>query len=395
VSHPLRDELEAVLRGWNAYETGRGAEALVDFDLRPDLTAAVPVGSRLAALALCEPILQRAEAAHDYWIAARARADVAYLRALLGEALPIEEYLRRTQACRAVRWPEAYLAARRELASTCLEDFGIDWGPATRTALEEAQGLLPLEEAEEAIREAADEHEALVRHLTGATAPFHLTVETADVDAFWGSWLDGAGGHIRLRLNRRTARFTRTRARQFALHDILGHGLQSANLARTCRERDVPWVRLCSVHAPHQILMEGLAQALPLLVTPEDQELIAAVRLDHYCQLVRGNLHLAINQGHTIEQCVRYAQSHVPFWTDEDVANLLTDRATNPLLRSYLWAYPAGFDWFVQLSESTGPVSTVLHAVYQQPATPAALTTLWPDGPALAPPADLDAYAAA
>jgi hypothetical protein len=38
VAHELRDELEAVLRGWNAYEVGRGAAPIIDYDLRPDIT---------------------------------------------------------------------------------------------------------------------------------------------------------------------------------------------------------------------------------------------------------------------------------------------------------------------------------------------------------------------
>jgi hypothetical protein len=49
----LRDELEAILRGWNAYEVARGATPVIAFDLRPDLTEAVPVESRLEAYHRC------------------------------------------------------------------------------------------------------------------------------------------------------------------------------------------------------------------------------------------------------------------------------------------------------------------------------------------------------
>ena len=53
MAQPLRDELEAILRGWNAYEIARGANPVIDFDLRPDLTEAVPIESRLGAHHLC------------------------------------------------------------------------------------------------------------------------------------------------------------------------------------------------------------------------------------------------------------------------------------------------------------------------------------------------------
>jgi hypothetical protein len=39
----LRDELEAVLRGWDAYEKRRGGLPVIDFDFRPDLTEQLPV----------------------------------------------------------------------------------------------------------------------------------------------------------------------------------------------------------------------------------------------------------------------------------------------------------------------------------------------------------------
>jgi hypothetical protein len=146
-----------------------------------------------------------------------------------------------------------------------------------------------VEEAELHIRKAADEFEKAVRRITGSTARFELTVETADVDAYWGYWLDGAGSEVRLRLNLRQARFTRARARQFALHEVLGHGLQCASIASQCSENEVPWVRLQSVHCSQEIASEGLALALPLFVAPEDEDLMTCVRLDHYLQLVRGN----------------------------------------------------------------------------------------------------------
>lgn len=79
------------------------------------------------------------------------------------------------------------------------------------------------------------------------------------MDAYWSYWLDGSGQDVRLRLNLKNAPVTEVRARQFALHEVLGHGLQSASLAARCQHDDVPWVRLLSVHAPHQVMLEGRA----------------------------------------------------------------------------------------------------------------------------------------
>jgi hypothetical protein len=132
-------------------------------------------------------------------------------------------------------------------------------------------------------------------------------------------------------------------------------------------------------------IFEGLAQALPLFVRPADQPLIARVRLAHYAELVRGQLHLAVNTGTPVADCVALAQAAAPFWSEEVIGNMLADRSVNPLLRSYLWSYPAGIDWFVRLADDAPATtsSAVIQAAYRTPLAPADLARLWPDGPTI------------
>src|SRR5690242_5784608 len=206
----------------------------------------------------------------------------------------------------------------------------------------------------------------------GTSAPFTLRVETTNLNAYWAYWTDGTGQDVRVRLNMKQAQFTKVLARQFALHEVLGHGLKGASYAQECAiNESIPWVRLLSVHTQQQILLEGLAQALPLFVTPDDKLLITRVRLDHYTQLVRASLHVALNHGSPIDDCVKYAKAHVPYWRNDDIADALTDRSADPLLRSYLWAYPAGIDWFVNLADANTPeASSILRSAYRSPLTP-------------------------
>ncbi|MGB3441055.1 MAG: hypothetical protein WBA97_20080 [Actinophytocola sp.] len=317
-------------------------------------------------------------------LAARLDADLAYLTAMLGERPELNDYVKATQGCDARGWDSDYVSERGDIARDRLERLGVGWSKDTDNDLRQLERPLTPEDAADAIRLAAVELEPLVRKVTNTSAPYHLKVEIADVDAYWAYWLDGAGSEVRLRLNLRNAKFTEVRARQFALHEVLGHGLQSASLAARCQEEDVPWVRLLSVHAPYQVMLEGLAQAMPLFVVPEDAALEARVRLDHYVQLVRSELHLAINNGATVRDCVEHAHARVPYWNDEEIGNELSDRGADPLLRSYLWSYPAGIDWFVALAEADSTaIRKVLHAAYREPLTPAGLTGLWPAGPAI------------
>jgi hypothetical protein len=384
----LRDDVEDALLAWDRHERDHGHPAVVDFDCRaepgPDPS---PAASRLAVLDRLTELHTVAVEADDAHVWSRVEADLAYLAALLGHRAPLAEYVRATQGCSAAGWPAGWIEERGELAREHLRAAGVAWGPDTDNELAEVEGSIQVDEAGDAIRAAADELEPAVRAATGTAAVFEMAVETVDVDAYWSYWLDGAGRRARLRINARTAAFTAVRARQFALHEVLGHALQSASFTAAAAEGDVPWVRLLSVHAPQQVLLEGLAQALPLFVAPADETLVRRVRLDHYLQLVRAELHLSLAAGQPPAACAELARRRVPFWTDANISAALHDRGNDPQLRSYLWSYPAGIDWFVALADSESPAAReVLHAAYRSPLTPDQLAALWPAGPPIGGP---------
>lgn len=379
-----RDSVEYALRAWDRHERERGAPPVIDFDFHP-LPAEKPApADRLTTFRRLSEL--RTDASHSS-VTQRIDADLAYLRSLMGERPPLGEYIHATQGCSAAGWPEDYVSEKGEVAREALAARGVGWNPSTAATLAEIDGPLDASAASDAIRHAAIAYEPSVREATGSHAPYDLTVESADVDAYWAYWLDGAGHRVRLRLNMRNANFTEVRARQMALHEILGHGLQSASIAARCAAEEVPWVRLLSVHGPQQVLLEGWAQAMPLFITPDDEPLVASTRLVHYTHLVRSELHLALNAGIPIERCAEHARARVPWWTDSQIAGFLADRSTNPQLRTYMWAYAAGLDWFANLADAEPTViESVLRQAYRAPLTPTDLEKLWPQGPSVGGP---------
>jgi len=382
----LRDRVETALRSWNRHEIDRGAPPVVDFDCYPQSAADVPpAASRLAVRHELEELRREAVAIDETPLADRIGAALAYLDALLGAREPLSDYIQATQGCAAAGWTDDHLDNVRAAAVAELDQLGVAWDSAAAHALKVAEGVVDAADAADVIQKYARDLEHDVRRLVDSDAPFNVTVEHVDLDVYWAYWLDGAGADVRLRINARNASFTDVQARQFALHELLGHGLQCASYSQHCQAHDVPWVRMTSVHAQQQVLLEGLAQALPLFVRPEDQPLIARVRLAHYVELVRAKLHLAINDGISVSDCVAVARKYIPFWSDARIGDMLSDRGTDPLLRSYLWAYPAGIDWFVRLADSAAPETAraVMQSAYQSPLTPGALCELWPDGPAI------------
>lgn len=385
----LRDELEKTLRAWNSYELQRQAPPVIDFDCCPQYEdSAKQALDRLSIYQELHEIYRTATDQGERALADRSAAHLAYIRALMGERASLDTYVSSTQGCHARGWPESYIQHIGEVARSYLKDVGVPWSADTRTELVNTEQAIDPSDAPSAIEQMAQELEQSVRQVAATSAPFTLRVETTNLNAYWAYWTDGVGQDIRVRLNMKHAQFTKVLTRQFALHEVLGHGLQGASFTQqSALDRSVPWVRLLSVHAQQQVLLEGLAQALPLFVTPDDKLLVTRVRLDHYTQLVRSTVHVAINLGSSIDSCVKYAKAHVPYWTNEDIADLLTDRGSDPLLRSYLWAYPAGIDWFVNLADANPQgAPNIIQAAYRDPLTPGELTNLWPSGPAFGGP---------
>jgi hypothetical protein len=379
-----RDAVETTIRAWNAHELSRGAPAALDFDFHPIEGEPPAPADRLTTFYRLQELAAQTD---EPAVLQRIGADLAYLRALMGERQDLDTYVRATQGCPAAGWPAEYVTAKGELARRCVEARGVRWGSTTAADLAETEGPIDDQAAPDAIRQAAEEYEPAVRQATGADASYELTIEKAVVDAYWAYWLDGAGQRVRLRLNMRNASFTKVQARQFALHEVLGHGLQGASISAHCATEEVPWVRLSSVHGPQQVLLEGLAQAFPLFVASDDDALITRVRIDHYIQLVRSELQLMVNAGSSVEECTNHARLRVPWWSNTQIAGMLSDRSTDPLLRTYMWAYAAGIDWFTNLSDADeATIRQVLQASFRAPLTPAELEALWLQGPGIGGP---------
>ncbi|WP_280507903.1 hypothetical protein [Nocardia flavorosea] len=160
-----RDAIEQALRAWNQHEISRGAAPVIDFDFHPTTEAPPAPADRLTTyLRLVDLLDDSTEPA----LAQRIRADLTYLRALLGEHRPLRDYIHATQGCPAAGWPPDYITDVGDTARRAIEDRGITWGLNTVTDLAAAEGRLDPESAPDAIQAAAADLEPVVRPRTGA-----------------------------------------------------------------------------------------------------------------------------------------------------------------------------------------------------------------------------------
>jgi hypothetical protein len=379
---PLRDAVEEAVRRWDALERSHGEAPVIDFDCAPPADKPSPFNNRFAALDQLTRLRVEADAQHQPVLSAYLDAHLAYLCALMGQQLPFGEYISVTQGCAPHGWTRDYVEQRAGIAKDALGSLGISWDEHTWRNLRAVSEQLPASEVGAAIADYADKHESSVRRLVDTDANFNLTIEDVEVDAYWSYWLDGSGHDTRLRINKNKASFSHVDAYRFALHEVLGHALQYSSLTAQAEANTVEWPRILAVHCPHQILFEGLAQVLPWIASPDDEIVVARTRIDHFMNLIRGQIHILINNSVTAADCRDLAHRQVPWWTDDEIARELYDRSRNPQFRSYLWSYPVGMDWFVRLVEAGGATPTeVLREAYKRPLTPSELHELWPAGP--------------
>jgi hypothetical protein len=380
----LRDAVEEAVRRWDALERSHGEPPVIDFDCAPPTETPRPFDNRFAALDELTRLRSQTEAQGQSVLSAHLDAHIAYLSALIGQQGPFDEYIVTTQGCAPRGWTWDYVEQRARIAQDALGSLGIAWDEHAWTNLCSVSEQLRAGEVSVAITEYADKYESNVRRLVDTNADFNLTIEDVEIDAYWAYWLDGAGHDARLRINKKNASFSRVDAYRFALHEVLGHALQYSSLTTQAESNTVEWPRILAVHCPHQVLFEGLAQVLPWIASPDDEIVVARTRADHFTNLIRGQLHILINSGTSATDCRDLAHRQVPWWTNEAIARELYDRSRDPQLRSYLWSYPAGIDWFVRLVEAGGTTPTeVLREAYKRPLTPSELHELWPTGPVI------------
>ncbi len=380
----LRDAVEEAVRRWDSLERSRGEAPVIDFDCAPPPGKLRPFDNRFAALDQLTLLRTEADAQHQPALTTHLDAHIAYLGALIGQQLPLDEYVLLTQGCAPRGWTRDYVEQRAGLAQDALRSLDISWDQDTWSNLRSVSEQLPADGLGTVISDYAGKYESVIRRLVKSDANFTLTVEDVEVDAYWSYWLDGAGHDARLRINKKNATFSRVDAYRFALHEVLGHALQYSSLTAQAETNTVEWPRILAVHCPHQVLFEGLAQVLPWIASPDDEIVVARTRIDHFMNLVRGQIHISINSGATPADCRDLVHCQVPWWTDEEITRELNDRSRNPQLRSYLWSYPAGIDWFIRLVEAGGAtLAEVLREAYRRPLTPSELHELWPTGPVI------------
>jgi len=125
------------------------------------------------------------------------------------------------------------------------------------------------------------------------------------------------------------------------------------------------------VHGPEQFQSEGLAQSLTyFLDTPASRDpfLAANRELKTYKRMLENNLHIMINSGQSIEDCVAYGAEHMPFQTRNEIAHSLASKSNKPQFRCYEDVYGPGAVFFKKMAQQADPrqKQVILNRIYNE-----------------------------
>jgi hypothetical protein len=349
----VQEQLIEVLLAWDRFERENHSQAIIDFNLLGQSAgSARHYDNRLDIL---QDLEQLAGKSNSDKLQKRLTAHTTFLRALMGQKFDFETYVNRTQGVPKVFYSDEKLHASAEQARKALDELNIKFDKDLFEALRKLERAIPMSDIADHFRATFDQHKPALEKLLERKIDFPLKIEIVDVDAYWSCWVDTQDDVFRLRINSKSGDFTESKALRMVYHELLAHCCQMAiwkeQIANS--EMDRIW-GLTTVHSPEQFLFEGLAQALPLFLRneqPTSPILNARMQLSHFESLVDNNLHVMINDGTTVEECLDYAKQHIPWSKCDDILTDLSSRSNHILFRSYQYVYPCSFDFFWDLAE--------------------------------------------
>jgi len=390
----LDRELVTLYRSWDAMERTENGLSVIDFDLA-DSFPVEPANDRQQVLSRIEGFLdqlQGLEAPVEELVRARLTASRAYLRALLGEELPFDEYIERTLDLRPREFDEAEIDAQRDVVNEYLSDRDLRLDPSSAARFD-ARFLIRAFVPGSSAKSRARFRRSLSRQfdffrlkwkdplfdwLGVSMLDYEINVEFDEEDAYWKNWISGElGSHeidLRINIHERHEWYLGS-PEILVLHEYYGHALQMILWHQRIQQGLFPqFYGILTVHFPEQFTLEGLAESLVHFVTgPERLEGPSEMfrELRHYDLLVMNNVHILANKTVNDDEAFAYARKRLPFTSDDTIRREIRDRRSHPLFRGYQYVYPIGLHSFLEAGKKLDPKSMrqLLQKVYTRPMT--------------------------
>lgn len=340
------------LLGWDKFERKSSKLSIIDFNLLGANWVPKKYTSRYQILNDLKRSCKLKDVSNS--VKAKITANVTYLRSLMGQRYAFKDYILNTQHIPTIEFQEIYLSSIKNRFCKALDNLSVRYDRNSIRSLDLQESKIKLHDIGDYFTQVFSEEKTKLEDIIGQSIEFELEIELAEEDAYWSYWVDGKGSNFRLRFNKSNKDYPLTEAIQFIYHELLEHCSQMALWKREidCRRMSPVWGLTC-VHGPEQFLFEGLAQTLPLYIKSEKSNtsmMETRILLSLLSYLISNNVHLYINEGKSIEYCLKFAKKYLPWIRNDRFAEGLKSKSNDVLFRSYQYVYSQSFDFFYRMS---------------------------------------------
>lgn len=384
LDHP--ETIIAVYRGWDAFERAHGGSQIIDFDLT-SVNDTASFDSRGEILWALEDLHhQLDDSSHEgEFLREKLLGSIYYLRALMGQQIPFNKYLRHTLGIFPEPFSDQEIDAARRRVNELLSHFGLQLRNADKEKYETKLTINDPEKIKQGI--IANQQFCLARlREKGIPTPekLDLRVEFTKVDAYWSNWIGGSfteGITLRINLHSRR-RYDLGKPLVLSLHEICGHAVHMAIWRDLILQGAINQAcGLTTVHSPEVFVSEGLGQTVADFLGGEEDfpiEFWLSRWLHSYTLMILHNAHLMIYDGVPVEKILHFAGSNLPFSPPRQIEAEIRDRGTDPLLKAYQLSYAAAEHMIGSLVQdfTAQQRQQFFVELYTTPMTPTQLQTL-------------------
>ncbi len=369
---------------WDQAEKRLNGYDVVDCDLTDYPAPAADEGvSRLDLLAAGDALADPAADAlgRDSYALSKLRSHLTCLRAICGQRFGITDYVDATQGFRPTPYPEDVLRALRDELDGDAGRLGTTFEAVARNEIADEDRAGPDRTGiVNAFTDALDRYKSGFVDAFGVDLDFNLDFEFVEVDAYWSYWMDGKRDRLRLRFNRSDRTYPTSEVSQLCLHELIGHCGQFHGWRRQIVDGVLPpFHGVTAVHSLEQLHLEGLAQGLPFLL-PETEGTLVRLRAkkDLLRQMLLNNCYLGAEQGANVETVFSQYTSMMPVTDMDRLIKDVGDQQRNPVLRTYMFSYPKGFELVHRIGQGGPPeaVKSFIQRSYRAPMAVAEIATL-------------------
>jgi hypothetical protein len=351
----LLNRINLLYRSWHVYEEKLPADraSVLDFDYCPwnpshEVRA---FNDRVEILESFETIFQEVKNSpptrfsnHEMFLS-KLRGAISYLRALLGEKIAFDNYVQAVAGVTPKKISNEEMECLRENAREIVASIGCGWRTEERDRYDTKTLYPVMSQFGEALRSLALLWVKKVQTALSLDVEPSYDIEATEVDEYWHNWISGSlGQKILLRVNTHPrGKFRRGEDVVLAAHEIAGHAMHVLSLNKE-RERGVLESSLMNltVHSCEMFQMEGLAQSILELLTP-DEDILFDIKLYEavgaYHDAVRNNAQCEMEEGRPIDEVIAWSLASAPLSTPKSLISDLRDRSRNPLFRAYIHVY--------------------------------------------------------